>query len=272
MLHNVRQKHNEDVQTFADRCFKLCEKEAEKRLLEAFTHRLHGNIGQQLRYKIPQTMDEAERMAIALEVTEAHQECKTKFDDPQRRRKVYNIVSQQTMAKILSLTSVLEEVITYVTMVRMIAVRVERVYREQMFWARDQRMPKFGNHTTSPRAKGITGDSLQIAGTQYVKLLVNGHCYPYWFLVCASELPFEGMHEEQRKQAESLANSELGTGSVNGSQYNEVEMIQHTILPPKLETVIDVALHTVGWDADSKLFLIEPTLTNVLDIRVARTI
>ncbi|KAJ8879367.1 hypothetical protein PR048_019975, partial [Dryococelus australis] len=59
----------------------------EKRLLAAFTDGLQGNVGQQLRYKIPQTMDEAERMAIALEVTEAHQERKTKFHDPQRRRK-----------------------------------------------------------------------------------------------------------------------------------------------------------------------------------------
>ncbi|KAJ8885545.1 hypothetical protein PR048_011743, partial [Dryococelus australis] len=73
------------------------------------------------------------------------------------------------------------------------------------------------------RAKGITGNSLQIAGTQYVELL-----------------------GEQQEQAESLANSELGSGSVNGKLYNEVRMIQHTILPPKLETVIDVTLHIAG--------------------------
>ncbi|KAJ8885546.1 hypothetical protein PR048_011744 [Dryococelus australis] len=89
MLHNVRQEYNEYVQTFADRCCKLCDK---TRLLAAFTDGLLGNEIQQLSYKIPHTMDEAERMVIVLEVIYVYQECKTKFDDPQRK-KVYNIVS-----------------------------------------------------------------------------------------------------------------------------------------------------------------------------------
>lgn len=81
-LQTARQARNETVEAFADRCKKLnlgtirkhgdarvqqvIQEEADRRLLAAFTSGLHGNVGVQVRYKMPTTFADALHHAVTV--------------------------------------------------------------------------------------------------------------------------------------------------------------------------------------------------------------
>jgi hypothetical protein len=81
-LQTARQKYNEKPQEFADRCRSLAQKtvekvddpvlqkchydQAERMMLAAFISGLIGNPGQQVRFKMPQTLEEALQIAITV--------------------------------------------------------------------------------------------------------------------------------------------------------------------------------------------------------------
>jgi len=81
-LQDAVQEKNESVEEFADRCRKLCQKtvrvvedgaaqriineEAERRLVAAYINGLFGLVGQQVRYRMPQTLEEAVRIAVTV--------------------------------------------------------------------------------------------------------------------------------------------------------------------------------------------------------------
>ena len=110
LLHTAKQRYGESAQEFADRCRKLCENtihrvddaatqeiinsEAEGRLLAAFLDGLVGNVGQQVRYKMPQAMEEAEHLAVALEEVETYQATRAKTEVA--KRSVYSAITHST--------------------------------------------------------------------------------------------------------------------------------------------------------------------------------
>ncbi|PNF42680.1 hypothetical protein B7P43_G14279 [Cryptotermes secundus] len=79
----------EGAEEFGDRCRKMCQKtirrvndeetqrvineEAERRLLAAYIHGLRGVVGQQVRYQMPNNMDQAVKLAVTIENVEKHQ-------------------------------------------------------------------------------------------------------------------------------------------------------------------------------------------------------
>ena len=81
-LQDAIQKKNESVDEFADRCRKLCQKtvrivedgvaqriiteEAERQLVVAYINGLFGLDGQQVRYRMPQTLEEAVRIVVTV--------------------------------------------------------------------------------------------------------------------------------------------------------------------------------------------------------------
>jgi hypothetical protein len=85
-LQDAVQGRGETAEEFADRCRKLCQKtirrvdnavaqvvlneEAERRLVAAYINGLRGVVGQQVKFNMPATMDQAVRLAITIENAE----------------------------------------------------------------------------------------------------------------------------------------------------------------------------------------------------------
>jgi hypothetical protein len=85
-LQDAVQGKNESAEVFGDRCRKLCQKtvrkvdnevtqiilneEAERRLVAAYINGLKGIVGQQVKFRMPASMDEAVRLAITIENAE----------------------------------------------------------------------------------------------------------------------------------------------------------------------------------------------------------
>jgi hypothetical protein len=85
-LQDAVQGKNESAEVFGDRCRKLCQKtirkvdneasqiilneEAERRLVAAYINGLKGIVGQQVKCRIPASMDEAGRLTITIENAE----------------------------------------------------------------------------------------------------------------------------------------------------------------------------------------------------------
>ena len=81
-LQDAIQEKGESVEVFADRCRKLCQKtirivqdettqriineEAERRLVAAYINGLTGVVGQQVRFRMPLTLEEAVQVAITV--------------------------------------------------------------------------------------------------------------------------------------------------------------------------------------------------------------
>ena len=81
-LQDATQDKGDSVEEFADRCRKLCQKtvrtmsdevtqkiineEAERRLVAAYINGLGGMVGQQVRFRMPNTLDEAVQVAITI--------------------------------------------------------------------------------------------------------------------------------------------------------------------------------------------------------------
>jgi hypothetical protein len=81
-LQDATQEKGESVEEFADRCRRLCQRtirrvgdeatqriineEAERRLVAAYINGLGGIIGQQLRFRMPNTLDEAVEIAVTV--------------------------------------------------------------------------------------------------------------------------------------------------------------------------------------------------------------
>lgn len=81
-LQGAEQDRQESPEAFADRCRKLCnatirktdkpetqrivQEEADRRLIAAYISGLRGVVGQQLRYTLPKTMDEAVQLAMQI--------------------------------------------------------------------------------------------------------------------------------------------------------------------------------------------------------------
>jgi hypothetical protein len=82
-LQDAVQGKTESAEVFGDRCRKLCQKtirkvgdeatqsilneEAERRLVAAYINGLRGIVGQQVKFRMPATMDEAVRLAVTIE-------------------------------------------------------------------------------------------------------------------------------------------------------------------------------------------------------------
>lgn len=87
-LQEAIQNKEEGAEEFGDRCRKMCQRtirrvndeetqriineEAERRLLAAYIHGLKGVVGQQVRYQMPTTMDQAVKVAVTVENVEKH--------------------------------------------------------------------------------------------------------------------------------------------------------------------------------------------------------
>jgi hypothetical protein len=85
-LQDAVQGKNESAEVFGDRCRKLCQKtirkvdnevtqiilneEAERRLVAAYINGLKGTVGQQVKFRMPVSTDEAVRLAITTENAE----------------------------------------------------------------------------------------------------------------------------------------------------------------------------------------------------------
>ena len=77
-LQDAIQKKGECVEEFADRCRKtvrtvedgaaqrIINEEAERRIVAAYINGLSGIVGQQVRYRMPQTLEEAVRIAVTV--------------------------------------------------------------------------------------------------------------------------------------------------------------------------------------------------------------
>jgi DNA-binding MurR/RpiR family transcriptional regulator len=81
-LQDATQEKGESVEKFADRCRKLCQKtvrtvsdevtqriineEAERRLVAAYINGLGGTVRQQVKFRMPNTLDEAGQVAITV--------------------------------------------------------------------------------------------------------------------------------------------------------------------------------------------------------------
>lgn len=85
-LQNATQHRHETPEQFADRCRRLCaltirqvadpaqqriiNEEADRRMLAAYTNGLFGNVGRQVRYRMPSTMTEAIQIATTVQEVE----------------------------------------------------------------------------------------------------------------------------------------------------------------------------------------------------------
>jgi DNA-binding MurR/RpiR family transcriptional regulator len=81
-LQDATQDKGESVEEFADRCRRLCQRtvrrvddeamqriiheEAERRLVAAYINGLAGIIGQQVRFRMPSTLEEAVEVAVTV--------------------------------------------------------------------------------------------------------------------------------------------------------------------------------------------------------------
>ena len=107
-LQDATQDKGDSVEEFADRCRKLCQKtvrtmsdevtqkiineEAERRLVAAYINGLGGMVGQQVRFKMPNTLDEAVQVAITISNAERTKTPDTKRVFSARREGIYQSV------------------------------------------------------------------------------------------------------------------------------------------------------------------------------------
>jgi hypothetical protein len=89
-LQDAAQGKDESAEDFSDRCRKLWQKtirrvhdeaaqriineEAERRLVAAYINGLRGVVGQQVKYQMPATMDQAVKLAVTVESAERHKQ------------------------------------------------------------------------------------------------------------------------------------------------------------------------------------------------------
>jgi hypothetical protein len=82
LLHEIRQGRNESTSQFLDRCrainvktirrsqdpikHRILKEEANSRLLTSFIHGLRGHAGRELKFRTPNTVDEALSIAIVI--------------------------------------------------------------------------------------------------------------------------------------------------------------------------------------------------------------
>lgn len=91
-LQEAVQGKDECAEEFSDRCRKMCQRtirkvqdegtqrvineEAERRLLAAYIHGLRGIVGQQVQFQMPNTMEQAVRLAVTVESAERQRQMK----------------------------------------------------------------------------------------------------------------------------------------------------------------------------------------------------
>jgi hypothetical protein len=93
-LQDATQERGESVEEFADRCRRLCQRtirqvnddatqrvineEAERRLVAAYINGLGGIVGQQVRFRMPSSLDEAVQVAVTVSNAERTKQADTK--------------------------------------------------------------------------------------------------------------------------------------------------------------------------------------------------
>jgi hypothetical protein len=120
-LQDATQDRGESVEEFADRCRKLCQKtvrhvedaatqriineEAERRLVAAYINGLTGVVGQQVRFRMPHTLDEAVQVAVTvsnaerLRAPDTKRVFSTKRDNPPQGTSCFNCGKKGHFAK-----------------------------------------------------------------------------------------------------------------------------------------------------------------------------
>ena len=150
--------------------------------------------------------------------------------------------------------------------------------------------------TSQLEAKGVTGSSLPITGSQTLEVRINEDNYPHKFHVCALNIPYSGilgadflrkygaridfnkMLLNLKDDVESCCERGRRDGGVHTSDSTAehniwlVKLSNDTILPPYSEVLVDVTVYTTERDAFPRWLLIEPTFTNVVGLRVARSL
>jgi hypothetical protein len=111
-LQDATQEKGESVEEFADRCRRLCQKtvrnvadeatqrvineEAERRLVAAYINGLVGVVGQQIRFRMPHSLEEAVQVALTisnaerLRATDTKKVFSARSDNPSQNITCYN--------------------------------------------------------------------------------------------------------------------------------------------------------------------------------------
>jgi hypothetical protein len=114
-LQDAIQGKSESAEVFGDRCKKLCQKtirkvddeatqlvlneEAERRLVAAYINGLRGVAGQQEKFRMPATMDEAVRLAVTIENAEQQKPPERRVFTTSRADIVLSMLSERAHGK-----------------------------------------------------------------------------------------------------------------------------------------------------------------------------
>ena len=148
----------------------------------------------------------------------------------------------------------------------------------------------------SLEARGVTGNSLRITGSQIIDVWIGEGRYPHQFLVCALDIPysailgadflrkygaridFDKMLLRLRDEVIPCEKRGRREGEVHISNSTAepnvwvVKLTSNTILPPYSEGLVEVTVYTAEEDASPEWLVIEPMMTKVAGLRVARAL